>query len=264
MFALKKFVSQFIVPSTFSFLLLGLAASLYLLGRRRMAILIGALSFLALFVISLPITAYCLLKPLESSYLPFTVAGDDLDTVAVLGAHYSYKSGFTPGATINAIGQARLIEGYRLWRQAPETRRIITSGYAGSDQQNLPSYAQAAKSFLVDLGVPASKITAISEPRDTAEEAAVLLAELGPTSFILVTSASHMPRSMALMQAQGLKPMPAPTAYMALKQPALFKMPQAANLAAVDMAVHEYIGMLWGRLNGSILHWPWQLLAADE
>ena len=48
-----------------------------------------------------------------------------------------------------------------------------------------------------------------AEPTPNADRAK----KIGQTPFILVTSAGHMPRSMAVFEAQGMQPIPAPTEF---------------------------------------------------
>ncbi len=63
----------------------------------------------------------------------------------------------------------------------------------------------------MDLGPDPRDIEVESRSKDTADQARVIKSFVGNYPFILVTSASHMPRSMALFKKAGLKPMPAPT-----------------------------------------------------
>ena len=62
------------------------------------------------------------------------------------------------------------------------------------------------------LGVPTGQILEDPTSDNTLEEAiniAVMLEELGITRFVLVTSPTHMPRSMGVFRAQGLDPIAA-------------------------------------------------------
>ncbi|MCB0668390.1 MAG: YdcF family protein, partial [Saprospiraceae bacterium] len=85
----------------------------------------------------------------------------------------------------------------------------------------------------------------------TEEEAASYFQRNGTGhSLIVVTSASHMPRAVYLFKKAQLSPIPAPTAYEILKEPGepfLGLFISAKNFRKVEMALHEYLGMLWAR-----------------
>jgi uncharacterized SAM-binding protein YcdF (DUF218 family) len=73
----------------------------------------------------------------------------------------------------------------------------------------------------------------------------------GGNSLILVTSAYHMPRSMALFGNAGLACVPAPTNHLVKRQrefnpERLF--PNSGAIRRAECAVHEYIGIAWSKL----------------
>ncbi len=72
---------------------------------------------------------------------------------------------------------------------------------------------------LAVMGVPAQHLMLENESRDTHDNAvnsAQLLKARGMHRILLVTSAYHMRRSVALFEAQGLEVVPAPTDYQQL------------------------------------------------
>ena len=79
---------------------------------------------------------------------------------------------------------------------------------------------------------------------------------IGKDRFILVTSASHMPRAMGLFRKHGMEPIPAPTDYMVKERegglsPGMF-FPSAGSLEKAERAIHEYLGMMWGKIRSQI------------
>ncbi len=54
---------------------------------------------------------------------------------------------------------------------------------------------------------------------DTEEEAAAVKQAIGDAPFLLVTSASHLPRAMIFFQQEGLNPLPAPANQLAIDSP---------------------------------------------
>jgi len=79
---------------------------------------------------------------------------------------------------------------------------------------------------------------------------------VGKDKFILVTSAAHMPRAMGLFRKQGMEPIPAPTDYMAGEREGGLRLgmffPSAGSLEKAGSAIHEYLGMVWGKLRSQI------------
>ena len=78
--------------------------------------------------------------------------------------------------------------------------------------------------------------------------------------FLIVTSASHMPRSIALLGAQGLNPIAAPadfasdaTTTVSWEAPSVHRLyPNASSLWRSERTVYEYLGLLWARLTGML------------
>jgi uncharacterized SAM-binding protein YcdF (DUF218 family) len=78
---------------------------------------------------------------------------------------------------------------------------------------------------------------------------------VGDDRFVLVTSASHMLRSVALFRKQGMEPIPAPTDHWVKRSDGMSPyrfFPGAENLLKTEMAVHEYLGLAWAKIRGQI------------
>ena len=78
---------------------------------------------------------------------------------------------------------------------------------------------------------------------------------IGPEKIILVTSAAHMPRSMALFRKRGLEPIPAPADFRVrgAQRPVPGRVfPHGSSLSEVEIAAHEYLGLAWAWLRGMI------------
>ncbi|MEE1974343.1 ElyC/SanA/YdcF family protein, partial [Maribacter flavus] len=69
------------------------------------------------------------------------------------------------------------------------------------------------------LGIPRSEIIVLDKPKDTEEEAEAVKQTIGDAPFLLVTSASHLPRAMIFFQHVGLNPLPAPANQLAIASP---------------------------------------------
>ena len=143
---------------------------------------------------------------------------------------------------------ARLIEGIRLHRQLPESVLVLTGGAVFDALSHAQVMAEAAK----ELGEEGPRIL-LDQPRDTAEEMLALREVIEADElFLLVTSASHMPRSMVLAQAAGLRPIPAPTDFLVKQSPGGDRhpgeyFPSAGALRRAERAVYEYMGLIWAQ-----------------
>ena len=104
------------------------------------------------------------------------------------------------------------------------------------------------------MGVDESQIEMAKAGWDTEHEARVITKKIGPAPFLLVTSASHLPRAMALFRKQGAKPIPAPTQHRSYAAGFYYRdlFPDPAAMGEMDTAAHEYIGILWSRLRGRL------------
>jgi uncharacterized SAM-binding protein YcdF (DUF218 family) len=142
----------------------------------------------------------------------------------------------------------RLVEGIRLWRENPGAKLIFTGAAA---QNNPVSSAEVTSRVAQSLGVPLSAIVTLDKPRDTRQEAAEVAKVVGKTPFLLVTSASHLPRAMIFFQQQGLDPLPAPANQLAIASPLNVwerAIPSPLWLGHSDRAIYEWLGRGWQRL----------------
>jgi uncharacterized SAM-binding protein YcdF (DUF218 family) len=108
----------------------------------------------------------------------------------------------------------RVLETARLFELLNGPLVIPSGGVTESDGAAAPE-SVALRRALVDLGVPADRIVLESESKNTRDEVIIvkrMLAERGETNFVLVTSPLHMRRSMLAFAAQGMHPVPSPSA----------------------------------------------------
>jgi uncharacterized SAM-binding protein YcdF (DUF218 family) len=105
------------------------------------------------------------------------------------------------------------------------------------------------------MGIEGNKIILEERSRDTKDQARFTHEIVGDERFVLVTSASHMPRSMALFRKLRMNPIPAPADYLVKKRqkigPGLF-FPNTGGLRKMERLFHEYLGLWWARLRGQV------------
>ena len=103
-------------------------------------------------------------------------------------------------------------------------------------------------------GVKESDIKLLATKRNTGDEAKTFFSEFGnENTLILVTDAAHMPRAVILFKKAGLDPVPAPANHLFKKNSSRSPfswLPAGGNVVKMEVAVHEYAGILWSRMGG--------------
>lgn len=241
-------------------LLLGLIALILLvLNRRRitaLCLLAGALSVLYLF--STPFVSQKLVYSLEKQYAPT----DSLPTVSAILLCGGSGVGWTPPRQhpeINSAGD-RIIHAARLYHQK-KAPWIVTSGGRRTSFSTTPiSEARHNATLLWEsLGVDSMQILMEEQAFNTRDHAPlvkkILASKNLPTTIIAVTSAMHMPRTMAVLRKAGYTVYAAPADFEATHDyrftlPDLF--PSVSALERSSRATHEYYGSLAYKILGWI------------
>ncbi len=245
---LKILVAQLMMPMP---LCLGLFFLGLMLGwKRTVGRFCISLAVIFLTLLSWAPVADRLLVGFESAHPPLYDWPVDArpEAVMVLGAGYQPNQPWPVTGQLSDSAVNRLAEGLRLWNQAPDTLLIVS----GTDRRpEVPSMALGYESLARQLGVPEGSIHALTAPRDTGEEARAAADLLGEEAvLVLVTSASHMNRAMNHFKAAGLKPIPAPTHYLALRDDLdtlSYWVPSARHLRKSERAFYEALGSLASR-----------------
>ena len=134
---------------------------------------------------------------------------------------------------------------------------ILISGASSSLRQKEQPESLVLQKWLLQRKLPALQVLAETGSRNTAENAravAQIAKRQGWKKILLLSSAYHMPRSMACFQKVQLKSIPIPVDYQsttALIWPeAAF--PSLRGLALSTVALREYLGLLAYKLGGHI------------
>ena len=261
MFMLKKIVAPCLYP--FSLCLVILILGLWFLWtnrRPRLGKWLVTSGTVLLLLLSVPGISRQVLLPLESRYPallhPETVPWGEISStspkwIVVLGGGHVSDPRLPANSQISATALGRVVEGVRLHKAIPGSRLLLSGGGVFDP---VPEAEVMARIALL-LGVKPQDISLEPDSRDTAEEAGIIAEMIGPEKIILVTSAAHMPRAMALFSKRGLQPIPAPADFKVREsqgiEPSGF-FPKATSLGQLEIAVHEYLGLAWGWLRGEI------------
>ena len=255
-FLLKKIISQFFmpVPLCFFLALLGLFC-LWFTRKQKTGKVLVTFSTLLLGFFSYGSVSDILVKPLEQEYKPIKQfeALKDIKWIVVLGGGSRVYPGLPPSTYLSDASLIRLSEGVYIHNRLPGSKLIVTgrSGFEG-----ITPVAEVMEKVAVEWGVELEDIVLEAEATDTKDHPIYVKEIVGRDMFILVTSASHMPRAMGLFRKHGLEPIPAPTDYMVMEReggltPGVF-FPSAGALENAGRTVHEYLGILWAKLRSQM------------
>lgn len=242
-FFLKKLVSFFVEP--YGLFLFFLILGLYLLFIKKIKlskiILSISLSIVILFSYS-PFSNF-LVKNLENQYQKYSYS-ENIKYIHVLGSGHNADETQPVSSHISSAGLKRVLEGIIIHKQIKGSKLIFT-GYGGEMEI---STAKINSNLAIALGVKKENIILGENPKDTHEEALFTKKLLNNESFVLVTSASHMPRSMMLFESLGLNPIAAPTDFLRTINTSYLKLPSIGSFYNSQRAMHEYYGILWNKL----------------
>lgn len=223
--------------------------ALLLLGRLRTValtmlwsglVVLGSLGFKA--------TPDALLRPLENRYsVPTAQSVDEHVGMIVLGGAIGRPEVYQARGQV-PLGEAaeRMSLPVGLIRQHPKLE-LVFSGGEGRLLTTGVTEAELAKVFYVQQGVDMARVTLESGSRTTRENAQQVAKLLGPRCeqpWLLVTSAWHMPRSMAEFEAVGCKVTPYPVDFMTGESTSLTEYSLAHSLVRWQTALHEWLGLL--------------------
>lgn len=131
--------------------------------------------------------------------------------------------------------------------------RIILSG--GSGHAEAISESSIARQALIAMGVSEKQLELEIKSRNTCENASESAISAKPTStdtWLLITSASHMPRAVACFRAANFIVLPFPVDYHTRGREDFSRVQEsvAKGLSQVDLAAHEWVGLVTYRLAG--------------
>ena len=226
---------------------------LWFTRRQRTGKVLATVCFILLAVLSYGGFSDNVLGPLEYQYpsvlKPQRVSG--VKWVVVMGSGHDSDPQIPITSRIDESAAVRLLEGIRLQRLLPESKLVLSGGRIFDPVPHAKIMADVAGA----IGVDKQKMVLQARSRDTKDEVRLIREIVGEDQFILVTSASHMPRSVAMFKKLGMDPIPAATDHWVKERqamsPSMF-FPSAGNLLKVERAVHEYLGLMWAKLRGQI------------
>ena len=258
---LSKLLPLLVYPVGLSSLMMGLTLWWIWRRRQRWAMTSAAIALFILLASSNAWVATELVKSLEWRYLP-PVPVPEADAIVVLGGSTRPADYPRPWVDVLESGD-RVLYGAQLYKAGKAPKLIFSGGridWRGGGPPESDDMAQIAMA----MGVPRRDI--IEEPSSlntyqNAVNTQVILKQEKIERILLVTSAMHMPRSLAIFKKLGINAIAAPTDFLVSKRALtevigtrkallLSLLPNASNLNNVSRAMKEYIGLVVYKLRG--------------
>lgn len=245
LFLLSKVLWGVLRPNTFALLLAAFGLAMAWRGRRWARWPLAAGLGWYLFVMVTPIAQWLTL-PLEDRFPRPASAPAQVAGVIVLGG--AVDQALTEARGIPAINGAaeRMTEMLALARRYPAARLVFTGG-SPSPIPGGPTEADVARQFYEQVGLPEGRIIYESRARNTHENATLSKEIVQPRpgeTWLLVTSASHMPRAMGIFRKAGWNVVAWPVNYTSGHTMRLwYDAPFPTRLNQVEWAIREWVGL---------------------
>jgi uncharacterized SAM-binding protein YcdF (DUF218 family) len=264
-FFLSKLLPLFIYPAGLSCLLLMVAIATFWKQPRIAAGAMGAALGVILFSGNAWVAA-ALVRGLESQYRP-AATYPKVAAIVILGG--ATRPPAAPRVWPELLeGGDRILYAARLYKEGYAPKLILTGGRntwkVDTGNSNGNSEAQDIEALLEFMGIPKAAMllerTSLNTHENAVNVKAILTQEKLEGPILLVTSALHMPRSMAIFKKEGIAAIAAPTDYLVDESTSaqgipdfLIKLlPDAEELYHTTIALREYVGMMVYWLKGWI------------
>jgi uncharacterized SAM-binding protein YcdF (DUF218 family) len=220
-------------------------------GRRgRMLIGLAAIGFL---VFAVAPVGPAMLLVLEQRFPRPQTLPDRIDGILVLGGAVDPALSLAYGETVFNSSVARVLAGIALSRRYPQARLALVGGEGEMFPVGLAE-ARATLGFVLDEGIAVARILLEEQSRSTHENAVYGKESIRPgpaETWILVTSAFHMPRAVASFRAVDWPVIPYPVDFKV--DPSAVWRPNfnlIEGLGTATTAGKEWAGLVGYRLRG--------------
>lgn len=189
------------------------------------------------------------LVPLENRFPVLHTLPAKVDGIILLGGAVDPERTAEYGQVALNRSGARVTETLRLAQHYPAARIVLSGGLGGLLNEPITEAAATAQ-LLTELGVPANRLVIEDKSRTTHENAVFSKRIVDPKPgeiWILVTSADHMPRAVGCFRHIGWPVVADPVDFEAARR---FHISLAHGLDSIDLATHEWLGLVAYRLAG--------------
>ena len=258
---LSKLLPLFVYPLGLASILLLAALLVRKDARARAGFIIAAL--VIIWLTSTTGFSNLLARSLEWRYLPPKEI-PTADVIVVLGGGTEPASNPRPMVEVNGAGD-RVLYAASLYNNGVAPHILLSGGTISWLDEGSTTPAEDMASILTEIGIPPEALWLETSSQNTYENALFskeILTDHEINRILLVTSALHMPRSVALFEKQGFEVIPLPVDFSitdnesaqdqngAFLSKVMDIIPQVGNLGLTTNAMKEYIGMFIYKLQG--------------
>lgn len=248
-------VKVLLEPGSLPLLLLALALGFVVArwntrARRWARIWMTAWCAVHLFL-SLPVVARQLVRNLSSypSLMSADAVPPGTPVVVLAGGAAFYEFGSERSPVMNLATTLRVREAARV-QQLLDAPLVIVAGTTPADRGESAAIPRAMRDGLIATGVPAEHVLLEAQSTTTyesAREVRVLLEARKLRTVVLVTSATHMKRSVSTFQGAGLDVVAAPAPIISFAPRTSWRMwiPSWPTLSTSVSCLHEYVGLAY-------------------
>lgn len=257
MFLLSKLLGFVTDPATVILLLL-LAGWLLTLSRRWLRAgrtVLGATLLTVAALAVVPVDQW-VTSWMEGRFAAPAPLPEKVDGIIVLGGAISPVLSAARGQVIVGSAVTRMTALVSLAGRYPEARLVFSGGSGDPFDQTLRE-ADYARTFYRDIGFDADRIVFERESRNTRENATLTKEAMQPKpgeTWLLITSAGHMPRAVGCFRAVGWPVLPIPVDYYTsgLSRPwwADLRFAPLKGISGLGPLIHEGLGLAMYRLMG--------------
>jgi uncharacterized SAM-binding protein YcdF (DUF218 family) len=243
-----------IEPSNLLMAFAALGLGLIFIGFIRSGRRILAVSLSLLLLLGLSPAANWLILPLEMRFPVPALDGRRIDGVIVLGGSLQERQTLAHGPiALNDAGE-RLVAMADLARRFPDARVLFTGGAGVYSNAPFPE-GEVVRLKLSELGLPAGRIMFETRSLNTHDNAAFSKPLMQPKpseTWLLVTSAWHMPRSVGIFRAQGWNVVAYPVDFRTAGWADSLRGFSSVSdgLRRTEVAMREYVGLIVYRMTG--------------
>ena len=253
MFYLSKLSAFLVQPLTWVVMLLVLALAISVVRPRLSSVRAALASALVLLLlIGWTPLSNAALRSLEDSYQPPEGDLSRFTGMIVLGGAFGTDDGRSHGQIALGCAGERVVVPVPIMNQYPRMRLLFTGGEAALFPRGQPE-AAAARRYFERMGLDPSRLIYEEASRNTFENAEMSARVSGVDTkapWLLVTSASHMPRAMGTFVRAGWNVTAYPVDYVSAVDTPLLSYSLAAGVDAWQVALREFVGLFVYRVTG--------------
>lgn len=253
-FVASKVIGALLRPETWFLIALATVVLALMKQRQRLALWVSSVALAILLSLTILPLGDLLLQPIEKTYPPQPHL-TRVDGIIVLGGGEDARASAYWGQIQFNEGGDRFAAGLALARRFPDAP-VLFAGGSGALRDvagAAVSEASIAEQFFLDQGIDRNRLLLEHRSRNTAENARLSFELAVPAdgeTWVLVTSAFHMPRAMRSFEAAGWQALVAwPVDYRTGQFSDRIGWDLTRNMRNLQTAIREYVGQVAYRIS---------------